>query len=204
VEPIDRLLTTARTTRRGLDLDRPVAAALVDECLTVALQAPNGANRQRWHFVVIDDRSVRAAIAGHYRAASEQYLVDAPDSPDKRSAQHLAANLERVPVLVLACMTGRLAPDAGVAAQTSHHASLIPAVWSFMLAASARGLGTALTTVHLAREREVADLLGIPFGEVQQGPLVAVGHRLGPAPGPAPRRPLGEVTSRNGWRRGPA
>ena len=69
-----------------------------------------------------------------------------------------------------------------------------------MLAARARGLGTALTTAHLAREREVADLLGIPHEEVTQVALLPVAHRLGPPPaGPPPRGPLADVIAGNRW-----
>ena len=46
--------------------------------------------------------------------------------------------------------------------------NILPAMWSFMLAARARGLGTAWTTVHLMQEQRVADILGIPFDTVQQ------------------------------------
>ncbi len=45
----DELLTTTRSVRKRLDLTRPVPPGLVQECLEIALQAPNGGMRQGWH-----------------------------------------------------------------------------------------------------------------------------------------------------------
>ena len=47
--------------------------------------------------------------------------------------------------------------------------NVLPAMWSFMLAARARGLGTAWTTMHLMQEQAVADIVGIPFDERAAG-----------------------------------
>lgn len=51
----DELLTTTRTVRRRLDLERPVPPELIRECLEIALQAPSGSNRQGWHWIVVTD-----------------------------------------------------------------------------------------------------------------------------------------------------
>ena len=59
----DALLTTTRAVRKRLDLERPIDRTVVEECLRVALQAPNGSNRQTWNWVVVDDASTRAAMA---------------------------------------------------------------------------------------------------------------------------------------------
>jgi nitroreductase len=59
-------------------------------------------------------------------------------------------------------------------------ASILPATWSFMLAARARGLGTSWTSLHLAYEREAAEVLGIPYDEVQQTALIPVAHTMEP------------------------
>ena len=48
-----------------------------------------------------------------------------------------------------------------------------------MLAARARGLGTAWTTLSLMREQEVAEIVGIPFGEVQQACLTPIAYTMG-------------------------
>lgn len=199
---LDQALTTTRTVRRRLDLTRPVEPELIRECLRLATCAPNGGNRQDWRFLVIDDPAVKEQVARHYREASAEYLADKPENANTAAARSLAERLADVPALVLACSRGRLAADAPRAKSSSFYGSIYPAVWSFMLAARARGLSTALTTVHLAREREVADLLGIPFDEVTQVALIPIAHRLGPQPaGRPPRGPLEEVVAHNRWSR---
>ena len=50
------------------------------------------------------------------------------------------------------------------------YGSIMPAAWSFMLAARARGLGTCWTIFHLYYEEEAAHLLGIPYAEVCRSP----------------------------------
>jgi nitroreductase len=198
---IDEALTTTRAMRRGIDLRRPVTRDVVEQCLRLAVQAPTGANRQGWRFLGIDDPGLKRAIADYYRAASAAYLERAPNTANTESARYLAENLERMPVLLLPCMQGRHSPTEHPARTASRYGSLYPAVWSFMLAARARGLATVFTTVHLAYEREVAGLLGIPYDEVTQGCMVPVGYAKRWF-APAPRRPVTEVTSWNGWRRG--
>src|SRR5215216_4262888 len=69
----DELLTTTRSVRKRLDFDKPVERAVVEECLEIALQAPTGSNRQGWHWVVIEDPELKAAIADVYRRNFEMY-----------------------------------------------------------------------------------------------------------------------------------
>ncbi|MDI5961310.1 nitroreductase family protein [Streptantibioticus silvisoli] len=203
---IDGLLTRTPTVRRRLDLTRPVPRPLIEECLRLALHAPNGANRQNWRFLVIDDPATKAGIARYYKAASDAYLAAGPPAAMSERAvagvRYLADHLHEVPALVLAATRGRLPRDAPLAQQSGFFGSVYPALWSFMLAARSRELGAALTTVHLAHEREVAELLGIPADEVTQVALLAVGYTTG-GPGfrPTPRQPLDEVVSWNRWER---
>ncbi|WP_377851538.1 nitroreductase family protein [Allokutzneria oryzae] len=200
----DEVATTTRSVRRRLDLTRPVARGLVEECLRLALHAPNGANRQDWRFLVIDSPELKAGIAEHYRAAFAAYRTTLSDEVARSgmtaSAQYLADRLQDVPVLVLGCMHGRLTGSEPAAKRSSFYGSAYPALWSFMLAARSRDLGTTLTTVHLAREREVAELLGIPFDEVTQVAMIPLAHMANDGFHAGPRRPLGEVMSWNTWR----
>ena len=88
----------------------------------------------------------------------------------------------------------------GHLAQASVYGSILPAVWSFMLAARSRGLGTAWTTLHLLYEKEAADLLGIPFNEIMQTALVPVAYSKGTDFKPAPRsKALERVLHVDGW-----
>lgn len=78
--------------------------------------------------------------------------------------------------------------------------SVVPALWSFMLALRSRGLGTAWTTLTLIREREVADVLGIPYENWMQVGLFPVAHTIGTDFRPTPRKPAAEVLRWNGLR----
>jgi nitroreductase len=210
----DDVLSTTRAVRKRLDLERPVEMSLIRECLELALQAPSGSNAQGWQFMVVTDRDKIAAIADYYQAAFAEYEAG-PYQPTRQhqddpemaptqarvlnSAQYLAANLARVPALLIPCMQGRPdAPGLPAAAISGMYGSIIPATWSFMLAARERGLGTCWTTLHLNSEKEVADLLGIPEGYTQIA-LIPIAHTLGTTFNPAPRKPLEDVLHLNSW-----
>jgi nitroreductase len=68
-----------------------------------------------------------------------------------------------------------------------------------MLAARGRGLGTAWTTLHLKYEREVAELLGIPYDRVTQAALITVGYFTGEDFKAAERIPLDTIVHWEGW-----
>ena len=72
---VDHLLTTTRTVRRRLDLGRPVEPEVIQECLELAIQAPNGGNQNRYHFVVVTDPAKRAAIGAIYKKVFYQEHV---------------------------------------------------------------------------------------------------------------------------------
>ena len=218
----DELPTTTRAVRRRLDLSRPVELDVIKECINVALQAPSGSNRQGWHWLVITDPDQRARIAAFYRAAFDEYRTSAvhagalfaadgehtaaqqrgehaaAQQRTAASVEYLAKNLQHVPVLVIACIT---APGSAVlpdATQASMWGSLFPAVWSYMLAARARRLGTVWTDLHLRHEQDIAEILGIPTG-VRQGPLIPTAYTLGTDFQPGPRMPLDRVLHIDSW-----
>jgi len=205
------LLTTTRAVRRRLDLTRPVERATVTECLQVAFQAPNASNQQRWAWVVVDDGPTRAAMADVYRAGmaereaqiaalagtAGEYTVTTGDTM-RASVAHLRAHLHEVPVLVVPTVVGRL-EGTDVATQASAWGSVLPAVWSFMLALRTRGLGSVWTTVHLQREAEMAELLGIPFASVTQVGLFPVAYTVGTVFRPGSRQASGDVIRWNRW-----
>ena len=211
----DELLSTTRSVRKRLDLTRPVEPELIRECIEVATQAPTGGNSQGWHFIVVTDEAKRRQLGEWYGAAFRTFYGD-PDgvlsrlpADDTRhidttrrvisSAQYLADHLGEVPVHVIPCIEGRT--DHGevhVAVQAAQWGSLLPAVWSFMLAARARGLGTAWTTLHLANDIESRALLGLP-DTVMQGALIPVAHTIGTDFKPASRRNLERVIHHDGW-----
>ena len=202
----DELLTTTRAVRKRLDLERPVEREVIEECVEIALQAPTGSNRQGWHFVFVTDPDKKKAIADLYGRNFDPY-VSAPkpaygegDTRGERfdvvreSATYLRQHLHEVPVLFVPCTEGRLGEGMSAFQQASAWGSILPAVWSFMLAARARGLGTAWTTLHLPNEHEAAEVLGIPYERYTQAGLVPVAYTKGTDFKPAPRLPAAAVT----------
>lgn len=190
----DELLTTTRSVRKKLDLSRPVNRNVIEDCVKVALQAPSASNSQKWAFLAVTDQSLKDELSRLYRRGSESYFAAAAavrnreslnSSPTtmtqaaierlRSSAQFLVEHLSEVPVLVIPCYHGR--PEKiPFAAQAALWLSIIPASWSFALAARARGLGTTFTTFHLAYEEEAAKLLGIPYEQVMQVALMPVAY----------------------------
>src|SRR5581483_10977809 len=85
----DELLSTTRAVRRRLDLTRPVPDELIEECLSLALQAPSGSNRQGWHFVVVTDPALRQGLAELYSRAFARYeeRIAAGPAPDATTAR---------------------------------------------------------------------------------------------------------------------
>jgi nitroreductase len=206
----DELLTTTRSVRRRLDLTRDVSPELIRECLEIALQAPSASNRQDWHWVVVTDAETRRAIGEYYRRSVTDYLASPgsaaalfADDPSRRavqqrvgaSAAYLGEHMWEVPVLVLPCIE---APHLSAGNQAGLWGSLLPAAWSFMLAARARGLGTAWTTLHLRYEREISELLGMP-DDIRHGVLIPTAYYTGDTFRPALRQPLDEVLHLERW-----
>lgn len=207
----DEVLSTTRAVRKRLDFDRPVARELVMECVDLAFQAPTGSNRQHWSFVIVDDPAKKQALADLYGKAFDPYVGASNNDfgigdtrtnragAIKDSATFLRENFHRAPYLVIPCMEGRVPEKLPVFAQASQWGSLLPAFWSFMLAARARGLGTAWTTLHLVYEREAADILGIPFDKITQGGLTPLAYTVGTDFKPAPRLESEGLTHWNTW-----
>lgn len=209
----DQLLTTTRSVRKRLDFARPVEPEVIRECLEIAVQAPTGGNLQIWSFVVVTDAAKRQAIGDIYRRGWELYKGLPMNAPDrlrrdparaatqlrvKDSADYLAEHIHEAPVLLIPCLKGRYEGASSVQ-QSGAWGSIFPAMWNFMLAARARGLGSSLTTVHLFFEQDAAALLGIPFEKVTQTALIPVGYTIGTDFSPAPRKPLDDVLHWDGW-----
>ncbi len=179
----DELLSTTRAVRKRLDFTKPVADDLVRECVALALQAPSGGNQIAMRFVVVRDRTTIAAIADVYQqcwqiyASSPRFVGKLERDTEQLRAQQrrvassatfLAEHMAECPILVIGCTTSRRLEGVAAAQAASALGNILPAMWSFMLAARARGLGTAWTTIHLAMEQAVADIVNIPFDTMQQ------------------------------------
>ena len=209
----DQLLSTTRAVRKRLDFERPVADDLVRECVSAAMQAPSGSNNMTMRFVVVRDAAKRAAIGRIYGECFEIYKtlptyagVLEKDTQEEQaqqqrvteSALYLADHMGEAPALVIACTAGR-ADGLSAMRSASMMGNVLPGMWSFMLAARARGLGTAWTTVGLFKEQEIADVVGIPFDEVQQVCLTPLAHTIGTEFKPAMRPEPDTIIHWDSW-----
>ncbi len=212
----EELLTTTRSVRKRLDFSRPVPPEVIRECLELAVQAPTGASSESWHFVVVTAQEQRKALGAIYRKGYQLYRQKTASAhplyegrslpPEHRttlkkvrsSSEYLADHMHEAPVLLVPCIWSRVDGQSS-ADQAGVWGSILPAVWSFMLAARLRGLGTALTTVHLYYEQEAAEVLGVPYEQVTQAALIPVAYTLGTDFKPAPRMPLDSVLHWDRW-----
>jgi len=179
----DELLSTTRAVRKRLDFTKPVPDDLVRECVALAMQSPSGSNNMTMQFVVVRDADKRAALGEIYRQCYAVYTTvdavyigsidkgsDEANAQQRRSASSadfLGEHMGEAPVLIIPCIQGRVDGLPGMMA-ASALGNVMPAMWSLMLAARARGLGTCWTTLHLMQEQAVAEILGVPFESVQQ------------------------------------
>jgi nitroreductase len=200
VSAVDALdvLTTTRSVRLRLDLERPVDLDVVRSCIKTALQAPTGGDREEWRWIVVADQTVREKIGAVYQAAFHARYPRG-DEPIPNGARYLSKVIGSVPVMVIPCLEvaeGRLETREN---QAGIWGSILPAAWSYMLAARAAGLATAWTSVHLDAEAEVADILGLP-PTIRQAALIPTAHPVGDEFRPARRRrSLDEVLLVDRW-----
>lgn len=208
----DDVLSTTRSVRKRLDFDRPVERAVVEECLELALQAPTGSNTQGWHWIVVEDAAKRKALADIYKENFALYAsmpgreYAAGDTRGERmdavrdSAWYLAENFHRAPLMLVPAIEGRL-DNLPSFMTASAWGSLLPAVWSFMLALRERAMGSAWTTIHLMNggEEKAAEILGIPHATISQAGLFPIAYTIGTDFKPAKREPLSKVLHWDSW-----
>ncbi len=207
----DHLLSTTRAVRKRLDLERPVPRELILDCVRISTQAPAGGNHQKWRWVIVDDPDKKLVIAEAYRRSYAPYIAAQKKAVAQAgtaaasdsiidSSTYLAEILHDVPALAIPCALGRPA-DAGDkgGSQQGWWGSVIPAVWSYCIAARSRGLGTAWTTLHLPGEAEVGEALGIP-DTVTQLACIPTAYYTGDDFKLARRKPAEQVTYWNSWK----
>jgi nitroreductase len=196
-----QVIGTQRAMRR-LKPD-PVPEEYIKKILWAATRAPSGGNRQGWRWLVVTDPSKKKQVQEWYndgwsKALASGYGAGA-NLPEEerlsnervmRSATYLAEHMHEVPVLIFACsLTGNGDIVSG--------SSIYPAVQNLMLAARALGLGTALTTVHRGKQKEIRELFGIPES-VETAALIPVGWPRGKF-GSGFRKPVEDVTYWEDW-----
>ena len=157
IADIDELLSTTRTVRRRLDLDRAVPADLVLDCIDLAEQAPTGGNQSSRRWLVVIDPEIKAKLAVIYRRTSGNWMIEQAarlkgtghhNERTMASAAYLAENIERVPLLVIVAIHG----EHDGSGRPGLFDSVIQSAWSLCLALRARGLGTAWTAGWLTEK----------------------------------------------------
>ncbi|MED5579579.1 MAG: nitroreductase family protein [Nitrospinota bacterium] len=202
----DKLLSTTRSVRKRLDLEKEVDLDVINECLRLAIQAPTGSNKQGWRWIVVSDEDARKSLADIYRTGNGHYLEsgklnasDGGETQNERvfdSAIYLAENLEKVPVHVIPCIQVKVPLNMKTTLPSALYGSIIPAIWSFQLALRSRGLGSVYTTPHL--EKPIKELLKIPKDFIPVA-LIPVAHTIGKNFKAANRKPLEDVVFMNIW-----
>jgi nitroreductase len=211
----DELLSTTRAVRKRLDFDRPVDDQMIRECVDLAMQSPSGSNNMTMQFVVVRDQAKRAALGEIYRQCYGIYstldgvyirsidkgeeMANAQQQRSADSADFLGEHMGEAPVLIIPCTTGGRVDGVPAMMAASMMANVIPAMWSFMLAARARGLGTCWTTVHLMMEQQAAEVLGIPFESVQQICMSPLAYTTGTSFRPVTRPPADSIIHWDQW-----
>jgi nitroreductase len=170
----------------------PVPDSVVERLLEAATHAPSAENSQPWVFVVVRDPGTREQIgaitADAWANAGREFSRD-------RLAPGLFASVDRgatggvtdAPVLVV------VAGDTSQCVEAALGASIFPAIQNLLLAASAVGLGSALTTLPIFGG-DLTKVLGLP-AHVLPVAVVPIGYPARPL-GPPRREPVAEKTHR--------
>jgi nitroreductase len=208
----DHVLLTTRAVRKRLDLHRPVEQEVLRECFELAQQAPTQSDTQSFHFIVVTDKVQREALGELFRRGHAIYKTlpggvyglkhsDMKQEATRlriiKSLEHLVDHIHEVPVHVVPCVVGST-EGMTPASVSVLMGSVIPATWSFMLAARSRGLGTCWTNLHMLLAEEADKVLGLPAG-VMQVALIPTAYTIGLDFRPAYRRPLDEILHQDRW-----
>ena len=177
------LYDVMRTTFSAREFtDEPVSDEVLDRIFENARFAPSGGNRQGGQIVVVREQATKDVIAELAKTAARRYTaqVQAGENPwntyipTKVTAEtiavtqvppHLSEPFRLAPVVLVVCVDLRvvasvdqLLPRIGMASG----ASIYPLAWNILLAARNEGLGGTLTTMPIAEEAKLKQLLGLP------------------------------------------
>jgi len=200
---VDGVLSTTRSVRLRLDLDRSVPNELLLDCIDIAEQGPGGGNQSSRRWLIVRDPDQKKRLSELYWESAGKWMVSARDklagtkhrnTNVMRSAAHLAENLDKVPALLIPCIWG-VHDDSK---KPGLFDSVVQSAWSFCLAARARGLATAWTTAILNNDQEIREVLGIPEG-VTPIALLPVAFSTGSDFASIPRRSAEEITYFDNW-----
>jgi nitroreductase len=178
--------------------DRPVGDDLIELCLRAATHAPSAENLQPWVFVVVRDPGLRAEIGALTRLAWRQ---GGRRHSEGRLSDHLLREVDRgaeggigsAPVIVTVC------GDTEIGLESTLASSVFPATQNLLLAATALGLGSAMTTLATIFGDELRVLLELP-SSVRPMAVVPIGWPVRP-PGRPKRLPLDQRAHRDRYGR---
>ena len=194
--------------------DDPLPEDVLGRILDNARFAPSGGNRQGVRVIVVRAEETRSALANLALTAARQYAAqilngESPWNPLRptsvnastikatEAAPQMWTPLREAPVVLVICL------DLRVVAATDQDldriavvpgASVYPFVWNVLLAARNEGYGGVLTTMAVAEEPRVKDLLGIPDPYVVAA-IVPLGKPVRQVK-QLRRRPVAEFTTR--------
>ncbi|PQD99178.1 nitroreductase [Mycobacterium sp. EPG1] len=162
--------------------DDPLPDDVLARILDHARFAPSGGNRQGVHVIAVRERATRDALATLTQTGARRYIAqqrngEAPwnpvhpmgVTPDEVAATEVPA--EQTLPLLTAAVVLVVCVDLSVVAAFDQDldrvgvvagASVYPFVWNVLLAARNEGFGGVLTTMAVAEEPAVKNLLGIP------------------------------------------
>ncbi|MEA3356500.1 MAG: nitroreductase family protein [Candidatus Bipolaricaulota bacterium] len=171
-------------------LSTPVPRACIRRILEAARLAPSGANQQPWHFVVIDDPSIKREVRAYCEAAERQYHEKVKGGLRAWfAANSITASkpfLEDAPVLIAVFFD-------------THAPYSIPSVWiaitHILLQATEEGLYSLPYTPSAAK---LGSLLKLP-DRYRIAAILPIGHA--DRPPRQPRFPLSKVASLNEYGR---
>ncbi len=178
--------------------DEPVADDTIERLLRAATFAPSAENKQPWEFVVVRDAPTRSAIGDLSRRAWEargRSFSQARLTPEMLADVDYGATVgvASAPVNVVVCA------DVQRGLEATLPSSIFPAVQNMLLAATALGLGSALTTITAGFRAEMQEILGLP-PHVWPVALIPVG-RPSKQLGPPRRTPFADHTHRERYGR---
>ncbi len=217
------ILTTTRSVRKRLDFSREVDVSVIDECLSMALQAPTGGHAEDWRWIVVSDIRLKQKLGQIYLHNFNEFVrnpmmssgpsnelvkgrlggvksgeVDARTARMLEGAAYLAENIHLSPFLLIPCASRPNPEFGGSGTISAVYGSIYPAIWSFQLALRSKGLGSVITSLHLHSAHDVAELLAIPEG-ITQVAMLPVAYTIGTDFKMAARKSVDEVRFMNRW-----
>jgi nitroreductase len=212
------LYDVMRTTFSARDFTGdPIPNETLYTILENARFASSGGNRQGWHVIIVRDPQTRQALAQLAEPAAKRYTaqLQAGESPwnsiDPTSVD--AATIAQTPaparltepfikaaVVLVVCVDLKLVASIDQDLQrvgVISGGSIYPFVWNLLLAARHEGYGGTITTLPVAQEGKIQELLGIP-GHVAVSAVMPLGKPVKQLT-KLRRKPVSEFTTFERW-----